>query len=403
MIMSSFGGRYTHHERITLSPLAPESGKVPTSGGGGGGGGSDSASGSTKLDVDVTIEATSSVNLPNGLESVEDIPATPFPPHILDLVRAHGLKRLLVQVGSSSTSSWSSTSQLVPTPNAIGPVGTSIIADFYINNATTTSTDGAPADVDSRIKSLLRSLVGSRLICAPLDSISIHKNQHQSYPLQKHTVQDGVVVTYQVILPASSGHFCLEGLQSFRQNLLPCRNHAGFLATFPSSDIMLGMASGSRRASRSGLWIEVATKGDGCRDGGDDEDECTLSLHQGVSYGIQVGAKARRDDDGVSGAAAAVRYAASFSLGDVLGDASASLNHCPLADTSRIITSLPTSISWCKFFSSVSRSTMFRKGTTWGDMSTIWIRILPEATWTNAVPLFYTTSILLRRKTGRYY
>jgi len=337
--MSSFGGRYTHHERITLSPLAPESGKSPTSDGG-----SDSASVSTKLDVDVTIEATSSVNLPNGFESVEDIPATPFPPHILDLVRAHELKRLLVQVGSSSTSSWSSTSQLLPTPNAIGPVGTSIIADFYISNATTTSTtDDTGADIDSRIKSLLRSLVGSRLICAPLDSISIHKNQHQSYPLQKSTVQDGIVVTYQVILPASSGHFCLEGLHSFRQNLLPCRNHAGFLATSPSADIMLGMASGSRRGSRRGLWIEVATNGNGCRDGGDDKDECTLSLHQGVSYGIQVGAKVRRDDDGVSGAAAVVRYAASVSLGDVLGDASASLNHCPLADTSRIITNLPTS------------------------------------------------------------
>ena len=347
--------RFTHHELITLTLVAPELPKLPARDGFGG------SSGISTLDVDVTIETTSSIELPSA---VEDAPATPFPPQILDLVRVHRLRRLLVQVGSSSTSSCSSCSStgryraphLLSSPNTRGPVGTSIIADFYINKTAATSrTDDTATEIEGRAKSLLRSLVGSRLICAPLDSVSIHKNQHHSYPLRQQrstSNEDGAVATYQIVLPASSGHFCLEGLQMFRRNLLPCRHHAGFLAAFPSSDMMLGMASSSRRGSSRRLWIDVRASGNRCRDAINDEKNCTLLLRQGVSYGTQVGATMTAgigvgidDNSDAVEAAAAVRYAASFSLGDVLDDFASSLNHCPLADTSRIVTSLPLTFS----------------------------------------------------------
>ena len=327
------GSRYQHHEAITISPLAVGR-------------------------LGITLEATSvvlvSTSTGNG-----GLPATPFPSHVVELVRSHGLKRLLVQVGSSSSSSalapTADTSEGLP-PGATGPAGTSITAEFY------TASDGndGGTSIDDRAQSLLRSLVGSRLICAPLDSISIAKNQHYSYP--SHRQHGNATATYQIVLPASAGHFCAEGLTSFRKNLLPCRSHAGLLANAPSTEMLLGTAptAASTRLMRRGLWIDIsvasARKEDEEEEGnclssnnvprGDSDGvRCTISLQQGSTYGVEIDTII----DDSSSTPEQYYYSSSFSLGDILGDASSTLTHCPLADSSVINTILPPTIQRASF------------------------------------------------------
>ena len=328
------GGRYQHHEAITISPLAVGR-------------------------LGITLEATSVVLVSGASTSTgnEGLPATPFPSHVVELVKSHGLKRLLVQVGSSSSSS-----ALAPTadpseglpPGATGPAGTSITAEFY----TAADGDDGGTSIDDRVQSLLRSLVGSRLICAPLDSISIAKNQHYSYPL--HRQHGNATATYQIVLPASAGHFCAEGLTSFRKNLLPCRSHAGLLANAPSTEMLLGTApaAASSRLMRRGLWIDISVASARKEDeeegncfssnnvprGDSDGVRCTISLQQGSTYGVEVDTII---DD--SSSTPEQYYSSSFSLGDILGDASSTLTHCPLADSSVINTILSPTIQRASF------------------------------------------------------
>mmetsp|Transcript_7475 Transcript_7475/g.20800 ORF Transcript_7475/g.20800 Transcript_7475/m.20800 type:complete len:706 (+) Transcript_7475:5698-7815(+) len=352
-------GRYEHHEAITISPLAQAAvGRPP-------------ATGSTKkLHLDVKLEATSTVTfLPHAdstgstsTTSNAGLPPTPFPSHVVELVKSHGLKRLLVQVGSSSSSSASA-----PTADtsaaATGPIGTSITAELY------TTAENGDTSIDDRAQSLLRSLVGSRLICAPLDSISIAKNQHYSYPLQQHRrggnhQDNNATATYQIVLPASAGHFCAEGLASFRRNLLPCRDHAGLLASAPSSDMLLGTsttpaASSQIGLTRRGLWIDVSVSSARKEDdeegncfssdtvprGDSDGARCTVSLQQGSTYGVELDAIIESS----SSTPEQYYYSSSFSLGDVLGDPSSTLTHCPLADSSEIITILSPTVQRASF------------------------------------------------------
>ena len=360
---SSSSSRYEHHEAIIISPLSPQ---VAV-------GGPPAIGSKKKLHIDVLFEATSSLTLQphatadGSQEAAAGLPATPFPSHVVELVKSHGLKRLLVQVGSSSSSSASAptadTSEgdgasrsAASADGATGPVGTSITAEFY----TTTADDGKPSSIEERAQLLLRSLVGSRLICAPLDSISIAKNQHYSYPHEKNG--NNATSTYQIVLPASAGHFCAEGLRSFRENLLPCRGHAGLLAKAPSSEMLLGTAptaSSQTGIMRRGLWIDVSVDlskkeqdetGDNCfgsdfSSGGNGGAHCTVSLKQGSTYGVEVDAFVK----GSRSAPEQYHYSSSFALGDVLGDISSTLTHCPLADSSEIITFLPRTAKQASF------------------------------------------------------
>ena len=363
---STTESRYDHHEAIVISPLAPQvaAGKIPAIGS------------KKKLHIDVTHEAISSVALqPHAADTTGSggpadlpVPATPFPSHIVELVRSHNLKRLLVQVGSSSSSSAStpttSTSEggsarrtAATADGTIGPVGTSITAEFY-----TAADYGESPSIDERVQSLLRSLVGSRLICAPLDSISIAKNQHHSYPYSYHNNNNNATATYQVVLPASAGHFCAEGLKSFRRNLLPCRDHAGLLAKAPTSDMLLGTAPAASSQSgimRRSLWVDVSVnpskheqneEGDGCfgRHVASEVDgvaHCTVSLKQGLKYGVEVDAIIK----GSSSFPERYHYSSSISLGDVLGDTLSSLTHCPLADSSKVVTIFPNAVKRASF------------------------------------------------------
>ena len=346
---SSSSSRYEHHEAVVISPLAPQIavGESPDFGS------------KKKLHIDVALEATSSVIIqpPHAgtTGGQAGLSATPFPSHVVELIKSHGLKRLSVQVGSSSSSSAS-----VPTAGtskakgdgdgATGPVGTSITAELY-----TTADSVDFSSIDERVQSLLRSLVGSRLICAPLDSISIAKNQHYSYP---HHNNDNATATYQIVLPASAGQFCAEGLRSFRRNLLPCRDHAGLLAKAPSSDVLLGTAP-QIGTMRRGLWIDVSIvgrrrQGGNCFgnsfgsgfDGGDednDDEHCTVSLKQGSTYGVDVDAIIKGNTP------EKYHFSSSFSLGDVLGGVSSALTNCPLAHSSEIKTILPQGVKQANF------------------------------------------------------
>ena len=355
--------RYEHHEAIIISPLSPQ---VAV-------GGPPAIGSKKKLHIDVLFEATSSVTLQphataDGSQAAGLLPATPFPSHVVELVKSHSLKRILVQVGSSSSSSASAPTAVTSeghgasriaasTDGATGPVGTSITAEFY-----TTADDGESSSIDERAQSLLRSLVGSRLICAPLDSISIAKNQHYSYPHQNNN--NNATSTYQIVLPASAGHFCAEGLSSFRRNLLPGRDYAGLLAEVPSSQMLLGTAptaSSQIGIMRRGLWIDVSVNpskqeqdetGDHCfgsdvGSGGNGGAHCTVSLKQGSTYGVEVDAIIK----GSTSAPEQYHYLSSISLGDVLGDVSSTLTHCSLADSSEIITFLPTTTKHARFAS----------------------------------------------------
>ena len=329
---------YSHHERIVLTPALPVKSR-PGHG------------------AQVTLEAVSSQKVNSLGETELETGASPFPLYMTDLARKFRLKRLLLQVGSSSSSSGpvrSHINRLPSRPNdpfvkyvapshLTGPSGTSIYAVF-------SGGDDQPSKfVETRIQPLLRALAGSRLLCgSPLDSVSISKNQIHSYPLEVGSGANETI--YHMVLPSYAGQFCFEGITAFRR-LLPCGDRAGFFSSAPTSDVLLGSAPKSLLGSKRALWMDLSATGSSCF-ANDGETDCTLHLLQGASYGVEVGADLNSATYGVIRDEFGPNHT-SASLGDfLLGDDAAkdgSLSHCPLADSSTIITTTAASTSSDRF------------------------------------------------------
>ena len=118
-------------------------------------------------------------------------------------------------------------------------------------------------------------------------------------------------------------------------------------------------AAASSRLMRRGLWIDISVASARKEDeeegncfssnnvprGDSDGVRCAISLQQGSTYGVEVDTII----DDSSSTPEQYNYSSSFSLGDILGDASSTLTHCPLADSSVINTILSPTIQRANF------------------------------------------------------
>lgn len=202
----------------------------------------------------VRLEATSSLFQPHVNRT------TSFPPVIKQLVQDYGVSRILLQTGSISSFSFD-TEDPLEDQWSTGPSGVSVLVKMR--------------DAD-RFPSLLRALVGHRLLLAPLEAIDIKRLHRCVY---KRQLIDGST-QMQIILPFEGSAVASEGVKEFLSVTSPCPLN-GILSSENAkalSHVLLGDASDIAVAhkKRRSMWMDIQST---CN-------TCEMSIKRGLQYTV---------------------------------------------------------------------------------------------------------------------
>lgn len=273
--------------------------------------------------VDVTVDIQSSLTTSTSDGSRQStasssfrhrIVTTPFPKDVIRLLTKYRVYRILLQTGSSSSSSFPSTVlEDVETGSdhgaaPTGPSGVSVRVQFVLNG----HDDHAYAV--ARFLALLHELVDQRWILAPLDTITSPRLHRVIFPTthQQHQHQHPLqILELETILPMDGSAVSAEGMQAFflrgHSNTCPSPNPSEDWDTSVEwSSLLLGtstqpsvstLADAVGRRRRRSMWLDMQASSS-CHDNdmvevmdASDKEPCRMTISHGIQYAAMIESK----------------------------------------------------------------------------------------------------------------
>lgn len=222
-------------------------------------------------------------------DAVAPAAATPFSIEALFLLQEFQASRILIQTGSSSSSSFQHYGNHVPPPSShnsdgneevrsdVGPSGVSVMVRF-VNN------DYDESIMRERFSSLLGRLEEERIILAPLDSSVSLKRLHRWVHVKR--LAENNEWELQVVLPNEGASMTSEGMVAFLSSLSPCcKSQKGIMAIAsaePVSGVLMGTSPQVAPAVRRTTWIDLTLS---CHE--NDSSVCNMHVNKGIQYGVK--------------------------------------------------------------------------------------------------------------------
>jgi len=241
----------------------------------------------------VRVEAHSSIDVLNG--SLDRYTAITSIQSLLELLETYEALCVTIQVRNLASQSFPSNplEQIQPLDSLLPgtvtePSGVSVTAQFL-------NSDNAEA----RFLSLLRELVGRRILAAPLATLNKRRlYRHVQRQQQQYQDDSGIQVPRMtIVLPMEGSPFAVEGLRTLTNALSPCENDSGLLAVADAtawSNLLLGVATAPQLSSTRarGFWLSFQSS-PSChpstvvnRNDNTANPNCTLDVSHIVHYSV---------------------------------------------------------------------------------------------------------------------
>jgi hypothetical protein len=275
-----------------------------------------------KLLVDVRVDIDSSVSTHTPGHII-----TPFPKDVVCLLTKYGATRILIQSGSSSSSSFPSTSldeendstqdrhkrQQGQQPH-LGPSGVSVRVQFITSEKPNNDKDNADILLMARFLGLLQELVDQRWILAPLDMVTSPRLHRVIYPttvqnennINNNSTNQYHTLELETILPMDGSAVSAEGLAAFLfgpSNTCPSPDQThDWDTSLAWSSILLGTSTLPAIATlsedfhrRRSMWLDLQSSWS-CHEKVVDGEQllgqpCSMTVSQGVQYAAMIESK----------------------------------------------------------------------------------------------------------------